>query len=166
MKKLIKNPYVSWGLRILIAVPASIVIYFMMFSGGINHHNSCIQDGINNSVEIQIKCKAITSLNTTPKTVSITDKDKIKWVLGRLRINQPFSLGLRVKHHACGGHLTIVIRAPNREYFLNYDHGNGIYPIDENEYDIGFIDLDQAVCSELNEYFLSLGFTKNDLGIH
>lgn len=129
----------------------------------IGYHNRCLRQAITGKTVVDIKCKALVRPGYTPRRVKITDRDTIAWLLSRLRIKR--SLLVTTYEHACGGHLAITIRTAKGEYSLSYDHGQGIYPIAREGENPGFIDLDPKVCSELNAYFQSLGYTRVELGL-
>jgi hypothetical protein len=130
---------------------------------GISHHNGCIRKAQAEAVSIEVKCTAMTHYeDKIPKAVTVTDPEKIHYLLSRLslpqkpRIDQCF--------HGCSGNLAVFIHTRKETYELHYDHGNGMCPICRNRSNIGFIDMDRKVCAELNQYFAALGFTKDEIG--
>jgi hypothetical protein len=96
--------------------------------------------------------------------VVITDRTEIDRMLA------PFKLPLHLRasglFHECGGHLRLRIVMPDStEHALQYDHGNGIYPIAGGDELPGFCHLPDEACAFLNSHFGSLGFSADDLGI-
>ncbi len=132
-------------------------------SPGVAYHNGVLQQCLSEEVEILIKCKDPSTREAFSKTVSVTEKDRTVWLLDHLRINRPPAK--EGMFHHCRGHLVIEIKTPEHTHTTQYDHGEGIYPISDGTHRVGFALLEQAACSELNEYFRSLGFTDEDLGI-
>lgn len=142
---------------------ALLAVRYGRTSPGIAHHNSVLEQCLSLDVEIQIKCKDARNPETFSKMVAVAGKERTAWLLDRIRINEPpEEEGLA---HSCRGHLVITIKTSEYTHQVQYDHGIGIYPISDGTYSVGFVDLEPSVCSELNEYFRSLGFTNEELGI-
>jgi len=142
---------------------ALLVVRYGPISPGIAYHNSVLEQCLSRDVEIQIKCKDAGNPETFSKMVEATGKERAAWLLEHLRINKPpREEGLA---HACKGHLVITIKTSENTHNVQYDHGKGIYPITDGTHSVGFVDLEQSICSQLNEYFRSLGFTDEELGI-
>jgi hypothetical protein len=55
-------------------------------------------------------------------------------------------------------------KSPN--YDVQYDHGTGIYPVDDGVNQSGFCDLPKVSCNFLNDYFTKLGYSREELGLH
>ena len=61
---------------------------------------------------------------------------------------------------------SITIDMPDSlQLLMHYDHGEGIYPIRPEGHLTGFMDLSEGARSRLNDYFNSLGYDEEDLGI-
>jgi len=128
----------------------------------ITFHNRCIDQAKHNITEVQIAAKEVMMDNGQPRTVTITDKAKILFMLERFRLSYPYSLSQ--SYHACGGNIAITLKSMDDQYYLSYDHGNGVYPISSDKLRKGFIVMNKSVCSELNAYLRSLGFTDMEIG--
>lgn len=149
------------GVALAVAVP--LVFYLVFRAGGPAYHNACIERAMTSAVEIEIRHKAWQSPDHVPRIVTIKDRKRIMWLLDRLRL--PPSLHIEGQFHKCGGHLAVTIRTEDDAFHLSYDHGDGMYPISRGR-PPGFVDMDPRICGELNEYFQSIGFTEEELGIH
>lgn len=140
---------------LLLLVGIFVVMQFTPSVRATAFHNAAIQQGEHEATQVNIQCTAAISADYNP--------DEIDWLLEQLRLPQQFtSAG---SFHDCSGHLAISIVTPGKTYSLNYDHGNGMYPITEDGSKWGFIEMAPETCSQLNSHFQSKGFDKLEIGI-
>jgi hypothetical protein len=164
MRKLIKF--------FLVICALSILTWFIFWATGhppIAYHNRCVKNAIGNSTSIEISIvPELTGDGTPPITkpsIFVTDRKEIDQMLSHFIL--PWHQRNSKSMHECDGHLVIKVMMPDSTVFnIRYDHGNGIYPIDDGDDFVGFIHLSKSACSELNKYFLSKGITNRNIGIY
>jgi hypothetical protein len=129
------------------------------------HHNRILRECMEQDIEIVVQRNPELHRRTAPqktKSVTITDPKRKIWLLKRFLI---YWAPLGEAFHGCSGQLTIIVKTPTHTYYLPYDHGCGTYPISDRSHRSGFVDLNESVCMELNNFFRSIGFSNEDLGI-
>jgi len=140
-------------------------ILFLPLSNTVSYHNNALRQCLSQDMEIQIQCRSSRDPGTFSKTVEVTERDRQTWLLDRFMLDRlSWQLG---GSHGCHGHLLITVKTPKHTYRFQYDHGIGIYPITNGSpyRRFGFLDMEPSVCEELNQYFRSIGFSDEDLGI-
>lgn len=163
MRKLIKF--------ILVICALSIITWLILWAIGhppIANHNRNIKRAIGSATNLEISIvPRLTGDGTPPITkpsVFVTNRQEIDEMLSHFIL--PWHLRNSKRMHECDGNLVIKVTMPDSTKFsIRYDHGNGIYPIDDGDDFVGFTDLPKSACSELNKYFLSKGITHRDIGI-
>ena len=129
----------------------------------IAYHNRAIEQAMANPVSVTIATKEWLNIDCERKSVRITDPDRVRWVLKRFRL--PTDTVDEKSIHKCGGHLDVTVQSRSAIHQFSYDHGQGIYPI-RGEVFAGFIDLEHRASDELNQYLLSIGFSRGQIGLY
>ncbi|MAE59962.1 MAG: hypothetical protein CMJ49_01245 [Planctomycetaceae bacterium] len=150
---------------VLLIDPTSPAVQSSPGIGRIAYHNQCIEKAKAEGTTIHVSYKGWIEGNVSdvPRTAAITDPQDVDWILQRFVLPGPEPEFVAV--HECEGNLAVSIRTTSETYSLSYDHGNGMYPINQHGGLGGFIHMNRRVCAELNEYFLSIGFTREEIGI-
>ena len=90
----------------------------------IAYHNECIRSAVEAAVRIEVS-----SIPLPQHRVTVTNREEMVALLNHLKL--PWSMTASRVAHSCAGHLRINIIVPTlRNYYVQYDHGIGIYPID------------------------------------
>jgi hypothetical protein len=153
-------------LGILSAV--SLVCYWYFGHRPIAYHNDRIRSAIGNAIALEISL--VPQIGAGGEFVEskppkrITDRSQVDKVLRGFIL--PWYARASGKFHECGGHLEVRIERPDStSHLVRFDHGNGIYPIDQGDQSPGFSQLSDSACSFLVDYFVSLGYSRRDLGM-
>ena len=159
-----KNRIVLSGIAVALLILT--VIIYLQFKGSphpeLIYHNDTISACKDSVVEIVLRCVEAEG-EESPKSVRISDRADMLQILDTLFIDDLRQhLG---SFHNCRGHIKIAISTKDEIYHVQYDHGNGIYPISKDEKIFGFIELSTKQCEALNSLLLRLGFTKQEIGI-
>ena len=163
MKRYSKMLVIVFASSIALVIAAIALLYLRNYCRT-SYHNNCIAESRDCATEIQIKCKAFMKDNDQPKLVILRDKEQILFLLNRFKL--PYPRTMLQTLHQCEGNLAITIISNGSKFTFSYDHGNGIYPISTHSDRDGFYHLDPLICSELNAFFKSLGFTDMEIGIY
>lgn len=154
----------------LSAAIAAGTILFVWYSGHrpIASHNVSIEAAIGKASRVEIKLTPRWGLDGREipgkAPMIITDRSEIDQML--LHFKLPWYQRASGLSHECGGHLRLSIVMPDStRHALQYDHGNGIYPISKGDDYPGFCHLPDEACAFLNTYFGSLGYSHDELGI-
>ncbi len=124
-------------------------------------HNQILNNAIVEGAVLEIECNPLIAEDN--KKVKISDSKKVRWLLERFKL--PVEMKWIGTVHACVGHMIITIYSGDTISVIRYDHGTGQYPISLSESSTSFVYMDPGILAELNQYFLSLGFTEKEIGI-
>jgi len=155
---------------VILAVVAAAVLgsYWYFGHRPIAYHNDKIRSAICNAIDLEISLvpqivEGGEFVESKPP-MRITDRSQVDKVLRSFIL--PWHAQASGKVHECSGHMMITIKMPDStSHLVRFDHGNGIYPIDQGDESPGFSKLSDSACSYLVDYFISQGYSRRDLGM-
>ena len=162
MKLYFKISMISVGVIVLLLILFAVILMYVTNYLDIAYHNECLKSALDDVTRIHIENKAIDPAMQT-KSYTINEKEEMIWLIKRLSLKQTFSG--KITTHACIGHLSINIITKNNNFLLSYDHGKGMYPIARKGKSPSFVYMESDICKELNKYFMSVGFSEEEIGI-
>jgi hypothetical protein len=155
------------GVFTIVCVGA-VSVFWYLGHRPIDYHNSILRAAIGSATQVELsivpKYGPDGYLLESEPPIFINDRSEIDRMLRNFEL--PWHLRASERFHECDGHLVVRIRMPDTtDYKIQYDHGKGIYPIYLEEDFPGFCDLSDDACADLNRYFFTLGFSRDDLGL-
>jgi hypothetical protein len=162
MKRYLKISMISVGVIFILFILIAVAPMFVTNYLDIAYNNECLQSALDDVTSIHIENKVIDPAKKR-KSYTINEKEEMIWLIKRLRLKQTFSG--KITTHPCIGHLSINIITKNNIFLLSYDHGSGMYPIARKGKSPSFVDMDTDICKEINKYFMSVGFSEEEIGI-
>lgn len=132
------------------------------------YHNGQIRDAVGHALDLEISL--VPQISAEGKFVEskppmrITDRTEIDDLLRRFVF--PWHARSNGLYHECCGNVFIRINMPDAtSHLVRFDHGHLLHPIVQKDQYTGFSKLSDRASSSLVEYFLSKGYTREDLGM-